>query len=115
MRYVESETIHVPVAAAVVAGNLVALGDTLGVCQLTTAGAGTTVLGMPGAARYDEAPKHGTPANQIWAQGDKLYWDEANSRFTKTEAGNKLAAIARVAAASPDLVGSVILIVVLQT
>ena len=116
MRFVERDVIHVPFAANVINGRMVSVGDTLGVCQLTTTGASathhmTTVLGMPGCDRYDEAPKLGT---QSWAQGDKLYWDATNHRFTTVSTSNKLAGVARVLAATADTVGSVILTPIVQ-
>lgn len=40
-----------------------------------------------------------------WVVGDKLYWDDTAKKFTTTSAGNTLAGVATVAAASGDATG----------
>ena len=116
MRYVEEKEIHVPFATNQVNARVVSIGGTRGVCQLTTTGASatnpqTTVLGMPGAARYDECPKKA----EAWAQGDRLVWSTANHEFEKGS-GAGVCAIARVASLATDETGgSIILTTVIQT
>ena len=116
LRYVEKNEIHVPFATDQVNGRVVAIGGTRGVCQLTTSGATaalpqTTVLGMPGAARYDECPKKA----EAWDQGDRLVWSTANNEFEKGS-GAGVCAIARVASLATDETnGSIIFTTVIQT
>ena len=60
MRFVEADTIHIPVGAGTyTVGEMHRIGDSLGVIQGETlvvpaGGSGVIVLGMKGAARYDD-------------------------------------------------------------
>ena len=79
------------------------IGDTLGVIQGTTlvvpaGGSGVIILGMKGAARYDDVVRN--TGDAAWTQGEKQYWDVSNKRFTKTAGSHALAGIARVATAA---------------
>lgn len=49
-----------------------------------------------------DAPK---ATGEAWSPGDTLYWDNTNSRFTKTSSGNTKCAHALAAALSADTVG----------
>lgn len=44
-----------------------------------------------------------------WAQGDKLYWDNAVKKVTKTSAGNTFVGAALTAAGAADTIGRVLL------
>jgi predicted RecA/RadA family phage recombinase len=44
---------------------------------------------------------------EAWAVGAKLYWDDAEGRFTTTSTSNTLAGIAAAPAASGAIVGNV--------
>jgi predicted RecA/RadA family phage recombinase len=47
--------------------------------------------------------------SQAWSEGDLVYWDDGNTRFTTVEAGHLLAghAVAAVASGAGDTTGSV--------
>ena len=46
---------------------------------------------------------------QAWTAGQKVYWDDGNSRFTTVAAGNTLAGIAAEDAANPSATGYILL------
>jgi predicted RecA/RadA family phage recombinase len=80
--------------AAVVSGQVVLFGVRVGVAITDIA------IGQQGAVQVEgvwELAKN--PPDNI-AQGALLYWDNVNSRFTTTSAGNTLAGYAYAAAAA---------------
>ena len=50
-----------------------------------------------------------TGAGQDWEQGEKLYWDESESRFTVTASGNTFRGFAGATKASGTATGRVLL------
>jgi predicted RecA/RadA family phage recombinase len=46
---------------------------------------------------------------QAWTAGQKVYWDDGNSRFTTVSSGNTLAGVAAEAAANPTSTGILLL------
>ena len=119
MRFVEADTIHIPVGAGTyTVGEMFAIGDSLGVIQgetlvVPTGGSGVIVVAMKGASRYDEVPRN--TGDAAWTQGEKQYWDNTNKRFTKTAGSHNLAGIARAAAVSAATTGSLIIVPIVQT
>ena len=119
MRFIEADVIHIPVGAGTyTVGQMHKIGDSLGVIQGETlvvpaGGSGVIVLGMKGAARYDDVPRNTSDA--AWTQGEKQYWDVSNKHFTKTAGSHGLAGIARVAEVSASATGSLIITTIVQT
>ena len=54
--------------------------------------------------------KHGAGSGQAWAEGDELYWDAGNSRFTRTATNNLLCGAAAEAALTGATAGRVRLV-----
>src|SRR5882757_7406503 len=98
----EGDIIVVPAPApGVNSGDFVLVGTIGGVSQLTAAtGADAPLLteGVFTLAKDTAA---------AWAQGDALYWDNTNKRFTKTAAANTLFGQAAAAALITDAFGAV--------
>ena len=90
-------------AADVVSGQGVLVVDTFGVAT------GDVANGEPGLLKLCgvfELPKVGS---QGWTPGDKVYWDNGNSRCTTVAAGNTLIGVvyAPVASGAGDTLGQV--------
>ena len=119
MRMMEEDVISIPVGAGTyTVGQMFKIGDTLGVIQGTTlvvpaGGSGVIIVGMKGAARYDNVVRN--TGDAAWTQGEKQYWDVSNKRFTKTAGSHALAGIARAATAAGDATGSLIITTIVQT
>lgn len=77
---------------AVASGVLVVIGARVGIAVANIPAGETGPLRVKGVV---ELAKLGTDAAE---QGERLYWDAANSRLTTTEAGNVLAGYAAQAA-----------------
>jgi predicted RecA/RadA family phage recombinase len=92
-------------AGGVVSGRGTKIGD-LVVIATVTAAAGARFNGLT-----EGVISHAKVGSQAWSEGDRLYWDEANKRFTKTAAGNTFAgyAVADVAGGASDTTGVVLL------
>lgn len=103
-RYVShGEVVDYTPSADVVAGTVVAQGDLFGVTMVDIK---ANVLGAISVEGVWEIAK----AAEAIAVGDKLYWDAANSRVTKTKGQLTLVAgKAASAAASGDAVVNVLL------
>lgn len=70
-----------------------------------TAAEGELFAGVP-RGLFDECAK---ATGSAWTEGQKVYWDDTNKRFTATATGNTLVGFAAAAAAAGDTTGSVIL------
>jgi predicted RecA/RadA family phage recombinase len=90
-------------STAITAGSVVKMGTLIGIALVdipaTTGKGAVMVEGVFGPLAKE--------TGQAWAQGDALYWDAANSRFTKTTTSNTFAGYAFEPAASGDAVGYV--------
>lgn len=51
-----------------------------------------------------------TDTGAAWAEGDVIYWDNTNRRYTKTTTSNTKAALAAAAKASGDAEGRIVLV-----
>lgn len=71
---------------------------------VTTAAQAATVEGM--TEGVFKLPK---VSAQVWAMGDKIYWDDTAKLMTTVASGNTLVGAATVAAANPSATGSVYL------
>jgi len=91
----------------VVVGVPVLIGNIL-VIPNKTADEGETFVGDTSGVW--EVPKFAGDAaetDQVWAQGEAIYWDAAESKFTKTAANNERVGIATENAAQEDETGTV--------
>src|SRR4051812_3509173 len=88
-------------AAGVTTGLGVLIG-LLFVVALTTATSGNSFVGA--ATGVWSLPKVST---EVWAQGNRVYWDQANARCTTVAAGMREIGVAEVAAANPSATGIV--------
>lgn len=88
---------------AIASGEGVLQGKLFGVAQAAYAIGDTAVIVLEGEF---ELPKIGS---QAWAVGQKVYWDDANSRCTTVASGNSLigGATAAVANGAEDVLGNV--------
>jgi predicted RecA/RadA family phage recombinase len=73
----------------------------VGVVQATALEGETTTIDTQCVATLPKA------TGAAWVQGDPLYWDAAQSKFTKTAAGNVAMGFAAAAALSGDATGQV--------
>jgi len=92
-------------SGGVVSGRGTKIGD-LVVIATVTAAEGARFNGLTeGVISHAKAP------SQAWAEGDRLYWDEGNKRFTKTAGGNTFAGYSCgiVAGGAGDTTGVVLL------
>lgn len=97
------EHLTIVAAALIVSGQLVVVGDIVGVAQGDAAIGESVAIVRRGVF---ELPK----ANgQAWTVGAKLYWDATNSVVTTTASGNKLIGAAAEVAANPSGFGAVLL------
>ena len=80
----------------------VLIGDAFVIAMATVA----VGLPFPGAARGVFSIDK--PSTEVWAEGDKIYWDNANTRVTNTPtAGGACIGYAVAAAANPSSTGKV--------
>ena len=99
----DGKVITFPALAAAAAGDIVVVGNLVGLNKNVV-----TDVGDPMVLEIDgeiETPKVGS---QVWAVGDKVYWDAANSRATKTAGSLKLMGFVGGPAAANDSVGRVV-------
>ena len=96
----ENQTFTVP-AGGVVSGTPVQIGAALAVAAVTITSAEVTAdptIQFEGKIRgVFEVTKVGS---QAWTEGALVYWDDANTRFTTSAAGGRLAGWATEAVAS---------------
>ena len=90
-------------AGGVTSGTALLIGTNIFGVPVTDAVAGDTFALKVGGV-FDNQPKDTAAA---WAEGDLLYWDNTNKKFTKTSAGNTKVGVAVAAALQADTVGSV--------
>lgn len=95
----ETLTFTAPYAVASGGGFLVGVQFAV---ALADAASGASVEGMTRGV-WDQVKATG----EAWGPFVKLYWDNANKRFTTTAAGNTYAAVSTQAAASADTSGRV--------
>lgn len=81
---------------AVAAGAAFLVGSFFAIAKSAAAN-GAQVVGETDGD-YDVAKK----ANDVFAFGDKIYWDDANKYLTSTAAGNKWVGVAAAAALAAD-------------
>ena len=99
-------------AVATVAYRPLVLGAIVVIPQTTKAAGELVSCLVPGCgARAINAPKHGA-AGRDWAQGQQLYWDAANNRWTddSTAANVVTGAVAAAAATAAAATGEVLLL-----
>lgn len=99
----ETLTLTAPVGG-VVGGTPVKIGSLVVIPTVTVA------AGLPFEGRTSGLFTLPTDTGTAYAEGDTLYWDAGNSRFTKSSAGNTKCAIAAAAKASGDASASIRLI-----
>ncbi len=86
--------------SAIASGAVVKMGTLVGVALADIAA--TTGIGPVAVEGVFLAAKE---TGTAWAQGDALYWDATNSKFTKTSAGNTFSGYAFEPALSADATG----------
>lgn len=102
--YIEpGENLAIVAAAALTAGQALLIDALFGVVQETVAIGETVTLVRRGVFTLPKL------AAQAWAVGQKVYWDDANSRCTTVASGNVLVGVAVQAAANPSDDGAVLL------
>lgn len=97
------ENITLPAPADVLSGQLVAIGDIIGVAQ------GNALQGEPVVFVRRGVFTLPKTSAQVWTIGAKVYFDTANGVVTTTASGNKIIGAAVEAAANPTAVGLVLL------
>lgn len=100
----EGELLPVTAAAAIVAGEVVAVGGLIGVARSKAAIGEQVTVKRRGV--FNNMPK---TTGTAWAYGDKLYWNSSTNKFTTAASGNALVGLAAAAADSADATGSVLL------
>lgn len=91
-------------------GNGVSVGDTVFIAaedKTTVANTATEVSVWASPMVLRGAPKEAAAASRAWSRGDKLYWDEADQRWSDDSSGNKLAGIALEPATTTATTGDV--------
>lgn len=88
-------TLTAPVGG-VVGGKPVKIGSLVVIPTVSVA------AGLPFEGNLAGAYTCDTDTGTAWAECDTLYWDAANSRFTKTSAGNTKCAVAAAVKPSGD-------------
>jgi predicted RecA/RadA family phage recombinase len=83
------ETIELTLSGTKTAGTVEKVGDMVGMYMNDGVNGDKVPFKVQG--RIDAAPKVGS---QAWTVGDKLYWDNGNTRFTKTAQGSEAIAVA---------------------
>lgn len=94
-------------SGGVVSGSPVKIGDILVVPQISAA-EGEVFTGKRTGVIL--AVKYGAGSGQAWAQGETVYWDNTNKRFTKTSTDNLKAGVAVEAALTAATEGKVLLL-----
>jgi predicted RecA/RadA family phage recombinase len=95
----------------VTSGVGVQIGELLVIATVTLSAADVTA----GRDRFNGLVEgvitHAKAPSQAWAEGARVYWDEANKRFTTSAAGNLFAgyATAAVAGGASDTTGTILL------
>lgn len=102
------KTLSVTAPAAVSAGVGVLIGSLFGVAAHSAAISTPVEIDTEGV--FLMAKETGA----AWTVGAPVFWDDTNKRFTLTDAANKRAGIAVVAAASGDATGYVKLIPIID-
>lgn len=88
-------------SGAKTSGQVVVIGERVAVLVADIAD------GSSGTAEFEGVHTLAKETGTAWVQGDPLFYDSGNSRFTKTGTGNIPAGFAQEAAASGDATGSV--------
>ncbi|ATC25205.1 DUF2190 family protein [Caulobacter vibrioides] len=70
----------------------------------------TTVQGDPNVLVREGEFTQPKATGEAWTQGQLLYWDNTNKRFTTTASGNTKAAVASAAQLAAATTGDVILV-----
>ncbi len=86
----------VPAPAAVVSGQLIVIGALIGITMKAAASGEDVALTTEGVHGYAKEPSLAV------SRGDKLYFDSANNRLTKTASGNTLVGFAERPALAAD-------------
>lgn len=92
---------------AVSSGGGFKVGDIVAIAS-NDAASGDSVVGV--VHGVFDVTAEGAGSGQVWAAGDKVYWDDTNKRFTKTSTSNTLAGYAIAAKLTADVVGRLKLI-----
>ena len=90
-------------AAALDSGDVVVMGDIVGVAEADIA------LAATGSVRVQGVHTLAAITGVAFAQGDQLYWDATNERLTKVSSGNTKAGVAAAAKLSATATGDVLL------
>lgn len=99
----KGQSIEIPApAGGFVSGQPVLVGSIVGISVNKYAEGETSVIWLTGS---HIVPK----AAEVWAAGDKLYWDDTAKKFTKTATSNTLAGYAGAPAINGAATGIIIL------
>lgn len=95
------ERLDITLTAIAASGDVVVVGDILGVAVTGGAIGDTVAVDTEGVFDVPKA------TGQAWAVGNTLYWDATAKNFTTTSTSNKRAGIAAAVQASGDVTGYV--------
>lgn len=102
------DVIDYTAGATIVSGQVIEFGEMIGIAVADIANGAVGPVQIVGVF---EVTKVGS---QAWSQGDRVFWDNANSRFTKTAAADADIvagfAIEAVASGAGDTTGKVLLV-----
>lgn len=90
----EGEVLNHVASGAKTVGQVVLIGDRIGIALAAIADGATGALAVEGVFTIDKT----TP--EVYAQGDQLYWVAGTSKVSSTAGSNKKAGIAAAAALS---------------
>ena len=101
---------HVVASSTLAVGAFRKVANLIGRCEATASGNATAAIAesvcLVIAGRQNSVP---TDTGTGWVQGDVLYWDNTNFRFTKTSASNTKAGYAAADKASAATTADIIL------
>lgn len=97
----DGDVLTVPAPADVLSGAGVLVGSLFGVACGNAASGADVEIQTEGVFELPKA------TGAAWTVGQRLYWDDTAKNLTGTASTNKLVAVAVVAAASGDAVGTV--------
>ncbi len=92
-----------------VAPYAVASGAPFMVGAIVAVAVNAAAAGMPVEGKTEDVFNLPKVTTQVWAVGDKIYWDDAAKLMTTTATGNKLCGAAVEATINPSTTGKVLL------
>lgn len=100
----DGETLEITAGATITVFQVLKVGDRIGVAQNAAVSGEKVIVAFKGV--WTEQPKLST---DVLADGDLVYWDNANSRFTSTATSNTSAGYSIGAWGNPTSTFTVVL------